>query len=160
VGNELTLGQLKGKKELEVHLVFPWAPERTKLFSELLTACLKSFSFRAEGGNRKPPGEKTLIGYEKDIGFFITVMGDVHIGAIDRELAGEYFNILRRLPANLSRKAEYKTKTIPELLALKDTPQSEYNASKKMERPSGMFKWALREKRKWGIDANPFEGFG
>ncbi len=49
---------------------------------------------------------------------------------------------------------------IPELLALKAAPQLEYNASKKLERPSGMFKWALLEKRKWGIDANPFEGFG
>ena len=160
VKNAYTSGQLKGKKELEVHLVFPWAPERTKLFSELTLAYMRSFSFRPEGGARKPPGAKTLEGYEKDIGFFIKVMGDVHIGSIDRDLAGEYFNILRKLPANISRKAEYKNKTISELLALKDTPQSEYNASKKMERPSGMFKWALREKRKWGIDANPFEGFG
>lgn len=108
----------------------------------------------------KPPGAKTLQGYKKDIGFFITVMGDVHIGSIDRDFAGEYFNVLRKLPANLSRKAKYKNKTIPELLALNDPPQSEYNASKKMERPFGMFKWALREKRKFGIDANPFEGFG
>ncbi len=87
-------------------------------------------------------------------------MGDVPIGSIDRDMAGEYFNILRKLPANLSRKREYRDKTIPELLALKAPPQSEYNASKKMERPSGMFKWALREKRVWGIDSNPFEGFG
>lgn len=81
---------------------------------------MKSFTFRAEGGNRKPLGAKTLEGYDKDIGFFITVLGDVNIGAIDREFAGEYFNVLRRLPANLSRKAVYKNKTIPELLALKD----------------------------------------
>lgn len=155
-----TLGQLKGKQELEQRLVFPWPPEKTKPFSELVVAYMRSFSFRAKGGAKKPPGAKTLEGYEKDIGFFITIMGDVPIGSIDRDMAGEYFNILRQLPANISRKAEYKNKTIPELLALKAPPQSEYNASKKMERPSGMFKWALREKRKWGIDANPFEGFG
>jgi integrase len=155
-----TLGQLKGKKELESTLVFPWPAEKTRLFSDLLSAYLKSFSFRATHGAKKPPGAKTLEGYEKDIQTFITVMGDVHIGAIDREFAGEYFNILRKLPANLSRKAEYQGKTIPEVLAMKGPPQSEYNASKKMERPSGMFKWALSEKRKWGIDANPFEGYG
>lgn len=153
-------GELRGKQALEQSLVFPWPPEKTKLFSELLAAYIRSFSFRPEGGARKPPGAKTLEGYQKDIGFFVTVMTDVPIGAIDRDFAGEYFNILRKLPANLSRKREYRDKSIPELLALKDTPQSEYNASKKMERPSGMFKWALREKRKWGIDANPFEGFG
>jgi integrase len=88
------------------------------------------------------------------------VMGDVHIGSIDRDVAGEYFNILRRLPPNISRISKYGGLTIHEVLALGDPPQSEYNASKKMERPSGMFKWALKEKRKWGIDANPFEGFG
>ena len=41
-----------------------------------------------------------------------------------------------------------------------DPPQSESNASKKMERISTMLEWALQEKRKWGIDANPFTGFG
>lgn len=155
-----TLGTLKGQNGVIERLEFPWAPERTKLYSELSAVYLKHFTHRAQGGTKKPPCAKTLDGYQKDIGFFTAVMGDVHLGAIDRDMAGEYFNILRRLPANISRKAEYRNKTIPELLALKAPPQSEYNASKKMERPSGMFKWALREKRRWGIDANPFEGFG
>jgi len=153
-------GQLKGKKELEEHLVFPWPVERTKLFSELLVAFLRSFSYRAPGTAKKPIGAKTLEGYQKDIEFFIAVMGDAHIGAIDRDVAGEYFNILRRLPPNISRVARYRGLSIPEVLALGDPPQSEYNASKKLERPSGMFRWALKEKRKWGIDGNPFEGFG
>lgn len=153
-------GQLRGKQELEQQLVFPWQAEKTKRFSELMAAYLNSFSQRPIGGVKKPLAAKTIEGYEKDIGFFITVMGDVHIGAIDRGIAGEYFNILRRLPANLTRKSEYREKTIPELLAMKEPPQSEYNASKKMERPSGMFKWALVEKRKWGIDDNPFTGYG
>lgn len=155
-----TLGTLKGQNGVIERLEFPWSPERTKLFSELTTAYLKHFTHRARGGTKKPLGAKTFAGYENDIGFFITVMGDLPIGSIDRDLAGEYFNILRRLPANISRKAEFKNKTIPELLALKAAPQSEYNASKKLERPSGMFRWAMLEKRKWGIDANPFEGFG
>ena len=154
------LGQLRGQSGVIERLEFPWAPERTKLFSELATAYLKHFTYRAKGGARKPVGAKTLEGYEKDIGFFVTVMGDTPIGSIDREVAGEYFNILRRLPPIISRIAKYRNKTIPEVLGLGDPPQSEYNASKKLERPSGMFKWALREKRKWGIDANPFEGFG
>lgn len=155
-----TLGAFKGQNAAIERLEFPWAPGRTALFSELSAAYLKHFTYRATGGAKKPVGAKTLEGYEKDIGFFITVMGDVHIGSIDRTMAGEYFNILRQLPANISRKAEYRDMTIPELLSLKAPPQSEYNASKKMERPSGMFKWALLEKRKWGIDGNPFEGYG
>jgi integrase len=153
-------GQLKGKNDLEEHLVFPWPVERTKLFSELLAAFLRSYSYRAPGTAKKPVGAKTLEGYQKDLEFFIAVMGDVNIGAIDRDVTGEYFSILRQLPPNISRVAKYRGLTIPEVLALRDPPQSEYNASKKLERPSGMFKWALKEKRRWGIDANPFEGFG
>lgn len=155
-----TSGQLKGKKELEERLVFPWPPEKTKPISQLLAAYMLSFSSRAKGGRKKPPGEKTLEGYETDIGLFITVMGDAQIGAIDRDVAGEYFKILRKLPANMNRVAAYRGKSIQELLAMKPPPQSEVNASKKMERLSGMFKWALEEKRRWGIDANPFTGFG
>ncbi|MDP3699317.1 MAG: site-specific integrase [Hylemonella sp.] len=153
-------GQLKGQNELVERLVFPWPPERTVLFSELLKSYMLSFSYRAHGGRKKPPGEKTLEGYETDIKMFIAVMGDVRIGLIDRDVAGEYFNILRRLPANMNRVAAYRGKTIPELLDMRPKPQSEYNASKKMERISGMYRWALDEKRKWGIDDNPFTGFG
>lgn len=153
-------GQLRGKQELEQQLVFPWPPERTAPFSELQAAYLRSFTYRPDGGRKKPLTPKTLESYKADIGLFAKVMTDVRIGSIDREVAGEYFNILRKLPANISRVSKYRDKTIPELLAMNDTPQSETNVSKKMERISTMFKWALSEKRKWGIDANPFEGFG
>jgi len=87
-------------------------------------------------------------------------MGDVRIGIIDKAIAGEYFITLKRLPGNISKKAKYRGRTIPELLAMQDKPQSETTCSKKIERISSMFKWALDEKRKWGIDANPFTGFG
>lgn len=153
-------GQLKGRREIEERLVFPWSPERTALFSELQTAYMKSLTVRATGGIKKPPNAKTIEEYSNSINFFITVMGDLHIGEIDREVAGDYFAKLRKLPANLSRLSKYRGKSIPELIALGDAPQSEVNVSKKIERISTMFKWALDEKRKWGIEANPFTGFG
>ncbi len=153
-------GQLHGKKELEERLIFPWPAEKTKHFTELHAAYMKSFTHRAEGGVKKPPTRKTIEAYEKDIGFFIFAMKDIRIGEISRELAGEYFAILRKLPGNLSRIAKYRGKEISELLAMGDPPQSESNASKKMERVSTMFEWALEEKRTWGIDANPFRGYG
>jgi integrase len=159
VKNAYTVGQLKGKRELEERLVFPWPPEKTALFSKLQAAYLKSLSVRPEGARKKPPTEKTLDDYDKNIAFFIKVMGDMNIGYIDREIAGEYFSLLRKLPANLSRVNQFKGKTITELLAMKALPQSETNCSKKVERIATMFKWALEEKRKWGIDTNPFTGF-
>lgn len=45
-----TLGQLRGKQELEQRLVFPWPPGKTRPFSQLLATCMRSFSFRAKGG--------------------------------------------------------------------------------------------------------------
>lgn len=152
-------GQLRGKRELEERMVFPWPPEKTALFSQLQAAYLKSLTVRPEGAKKKPPTEKTIEDYLKNIAFFIEVMGEMKIGHIDREIAGEYFSILRKLPSNLSRVSRFKGKTIAELLAMKCPPQSESNCSKKLERIATMFKWALEEKRKWGIDANPFTGF-
>lgn len=153
-------GQLAGKQELEERLMFPPPPEKTPLLSELKASYLKGLSYRAEGGKKKPPTPKSLDDYDKSIESFIVVMGDCRIGAIGREVVGEYFSILRKLPRNINRLPKYQGKTIPELLALQDTPQSEANCSKKIERLSSMFRWALEEKRKWGIDANPFIGYG
>ncbi len=153
-------GQLRGKTELETALVFPWPAEKTPLFSELLAAYLRSLSQRAIGGRKKPPGKKTLESYRKDIEQFTFIMNDIRIGTIDRDMAGCFFGLLRRLPANASRVKAYRDKTADELLAMDPPPQSEQNASKKAERISAMFRWALEEKRKWGIDANPFSGFG
>lgn len=113
-----TAGQLKGKTELEGALVFPWPAERTPLFSKMQKGYLAHFAFRAEGGRKKPLGAKTLEGYEKDISSFITVMGDLRIGEIDRSMAGNFFSMLKRLPANMSRVAAYKGKTFSELLAM------------------------------------------
>lgn len=107
------MGKLQGQSGVIARLEFPWAPGRTKLYSELLPAYLNSFTYRAKGATKKPIGAKTLEGYEKDIGFFISVMGDTHIGAIDRDVAGEYFNVLRQLPPNISRVAKYRGKSIP-----------------------------------------------
>ena len=110
-------------------------------------------------GRKKPPSEKTQEKYRKDIELFVSIMGDVRIGAIDSQVAGEYFKLLKQLPANMNRTVEYLDKTIPEILAMNPKPQSEVTISGKIGNLSTMFKWALEEKRKWGIDANPFTGF-
>lgn len=125
-------GRLLGKDQLEQAVAFPPPPDKTPLFSELLEAYLKGLTYRAEGGSKKPPTPKTFAAYRADMMPFITVMGDRRIGYIDREVAGEYFAILKRLPANLNRKKEFKDKTVQELLALNAEPQSETNVSKKM----------------------------
>ena len=160
VKRALEKGDARGRDAIVKSLVFPWPPERTVHFSELRTAYLKSLSYRATGGRKKPPTAKTLSEYESSTEFFTIVMGDMRIGEIDKEIASVYFSILKQLPANLNKISKYKGKSIKELIAIKAPPQSEVTVSKKIERISTMFKWAIEEKRKWGIEANPFIGFG
>lgn len=152
-------GQIKAQNKLEQKLI-PWDSERTPLFSELKKSYLKSLDNRAVGGVKKPLTPKTVEEYDKTIQFFIYVMGDLKIGEINRELAGDYFSILKKIPANISKVVKYKDKTIEQLIAFNDPPQSEATVSKKIERISTMFKWAIGEKRTWGIDTNPFLGYG
>lgn len=152
-------GQLKGKSGFELKLI-PWDAERTPFFSVLKTAYLKSLQYRAAGGNKKPLSEKTFEEYSKTIEFFIFAMGDLKIGEIDREKVGDYFLILKQLPPNLSKSSKYKGKSLDEIIAFGDPAQAEVTISKKIERISTMFKWAIAEKHKWGIDSNPFVGFG
>ena len=150
-------GILEGKRELEQSLVFPWPANRTEPYSVLQAAYMVSLKSRPSGKALTP---KSIEDYDHTLREFITVMGDLRIGAIDRELVQRYFTTLRRLPANLSRLTQYERKTIEQILELNAPPQSEGTASKKLGRIATMFKWALGEKSKWGIDTNPFTGFG
>ncbi len=90
VKSAYTSGQLRGKQELETRLVFPPPAENTAPFSVLKAAYIKSLTVRAEGGRKKPPTQETLDDYDKTLDVFIRVMGDQNIGAIDKEIAGEY----------------------------------------------------------------------
>jgi len=120
---------------------------------------LASFDSRLTKGEKKPPSEKAREKYKRDIDLFIDVMTDLRIGAIDDELAGQYCQILKRLPPNINKIARYRGKSISEILEMKGAPQSEVTISGKMGTLSSMFKWALESKRKWGIEHNPFVGF-
>ncbi|MHB1301589.1 MAG: DUF6538 domain-containing protein [Burkholderiales bacterium] len=156
-------GELRGKKELEDKLMFPPPPERTPLYSTLRDAYLKSLqSNRAGRGIKKPPTEKTMAEYRVALDLFIAVMGDRKIGEIDEEMVGDYFGKLSRLPANMKKLAIFRGKTIPQILKMNPPPQDPATSSQKMERVSGMFKWATdaKRRRKWGIEANFFEGYG
>lgn len=156
----LTEGELRGRKEAEAALAFPWPPKRTPYFSELLEEYLAHLAARPMRGARARPRDKTHEAYRKDIGAFIDVVGDLRIGEIDRRRAREYFETSCRLPANITRRKQFAGKGIAAIIAMCPEPQSEANVSKKMERTSAMFKWALEERRRWGIDSNPFAGYG
>lgn len=125
-------GQLQGRQELEAKLVFPWPPEKTRLILELGNAYLASFDYRLAQGAKKPPSAKAREKYGKDIELFVNLMGDVNIGAIDREVAGEYVKLLKQLPANMNKVAKYRGKTIAQILVMRPEPQSDTTISGKV----------------------------
>lgn len=156
-------GMLRGKQEMEDKLMFPPPAENTPLYSEVRDAYLTSLQVnRTEGGTKEPPSPKTMDEYRSALDLFITVMGDQRIGEIDEETVGKYFGILKKLPANMQRLPVYRGKTPAQILKMNPPPQSLRTVSKKMERVSTMFGWAIdpKRKRRWGIDANPFSGYG
>jgi hypothetical protein len=109
-----------------------------------IRAYLKSLvNNRAVGGTKSPPQPNTLQEYARSIDSFIFVLGDLRIGSIDKEVVGDYFSVLRLLPPNLNKSPRYRGKSISEVLALGDPPINQSTASKKIERISFMFKWAL-----------------
>lgn len=154
-----TLGKVRGHEKLAESLVFPWPADKTVAFSELGKSYLASFDSRLNRAKKKPPSAKTREKYQHDIDLFMTVMGDVRIGAIDKEIAGKYCEVLKQLPPNMNKVAKYRGKSIAEILDMKPDSQSEVTISGKIGTLSSMFKWALESKRKWGIEENPFMGF-
>jgi integrase len=155
----LTLGEKRGLVTVQESR-FPPLAEKTILFSELTQKYLDNRAARPTKGVKKAPTPKTQEAYAAVYRLFVQVMTDMHIGAIDKEVAAAYFMTLRRLPANMNKIAKFKGKSITDILAMKPEPMSERTACTHMERISSVFTWALEERRKWGIDANPFKGYG
>lgn len=139
---------------------FPWPVEKTPMFSELKKAYLEGLSYRGEHSARRPPSKASLSDYGPAIETFITVMDDMHIGAINSKIVGQFYTVLKELPPNINKLTKFQGKSIPEIIEMGEKPQAASNVAKKMERISSMFAWALKERRTWGIDANPFAGYG
>lgn len=139
---------------------FPWPAEKTAMFSELKQAYFEGLSYRGEYSARRPPTKASLSDYGPAIDTFITVMGDMRIGEIDSKTVGQFYTVLKKLPPNINKLKRFQSKSIPEIIEMGEKPQAASNVAKKMERISSMFGWALEERRTWGIDTNPFAGYG
>lgn len=107
---------------------------------------------------RKIVERKTLDEYEKCLALLISVIGDVYIGDVDRKLISDYKSKLLRLPSNMKKKAQYRNKTISELLLIEITDDDLFNlesVKKYLTRASELFKFAVMNGY---TDSNPAEG--
>ena len=80
---------------------------------------------------------------------------DLTTSQLNYEVAREAKKILLQLPANLSKPARYRNKTLEQIIELGDKPRSTTTANKILVRYSGLFGWA---KRHGYIKDNYFEG--
>ncbi|MGZ3182930.1 MAG: site-specific integrase [Telluria sp.] len=87
----------------------------------------------------------------------IDIIGDLPLDQIGDDQALTYVETLKKLPANMNKKTEYKDKSVAELLALSPSPMATRSINKNLERVSSLFKFAM-SKPKYGLRYNPFQG--
>lgn len=102
--------------------------------------------------------EKTLQENKTIYNIFLQLVGDRPITEIDREILLDFRNKLVKLPSNLSKKREYRGKSLKEILSMeiKETETlSLTTVNKYLTRISSLFNWALKNKY---ISVNYAEG--
>lgn len=87
----------------------------------------------------------------------MNIIGDLPLDAIDEDRALTFVETLKKLPSNMNKLAEYRGKSISEIIALNPVPISIRTFNKYLERISSLFKFATK-KPKYALQYNPFEG--
>jgi integrase len=109
------------------------------LFSEVRESYLVEVE-KAESWTAKTKAENLSI-FE----LFTRVMGDIPVDQIDRKLLSEYKAMLMKLPPNLNKMADYKDKTIAEVIASKPKKTLTVNTiNKYIRRLSGFFNYSVQ----------------
>ena len=87
---------------------------------------------------------KTINDYKDSNNLLLEAFGNVPIDSLNHQHGRDYVQLLKRLPAN--RKKKYRTKTIRQLVELKDAQlMSQRTISKHAERVSALFNWAIKQ---------------
>ncbi|MCA9330716.1 tyrosine-type recombinase/integrase [Candidatus Saccharibacteria bacterium] len=109
-----------------------------------------------EGVKAKGWRPATRNEYETSIRLFIEIKGDLPLTDITRDMVRDFRDKLGQLPPNREKKAQYRGKSIQELLAMPiDQPMSARTVQKNLERFSAFLRWAQGENL---ISNNPAEG--
>lgn len=101
--------------------------------------------------------EKTIVESRAQLVMFLKVVGNVSLKSIDRQMMVRYLETLKRLPAGITNRPAYRSKTIEEILAMPDVePMSNTTINKYLERAGAMFLWCMKQEY---LDRNPARGF-
>lgn len=100
--------------------------------------------------------EKTKHEVESCLKVFIELISDRPVNCLDRKAMVGFLDKVSRLPANMNKKAEYREKTVLQILEMKDVePMSTSTVNKYLIRASSLLLWCVRQGY---IDRNPAEG--
>ena len=93
--------------------------------------------------------EKTYLGYKVIYKNLVTLLNDKRTKSVTAKDAQEVKNSLQKLPANLNKKAEYRDKSIQEVLKM-NIPESHLMSVKTINTMLGcyseLFKWAVKRR--------------
>lgn len=91
--------------------------------------------------------KKTITEYTNRLGVFIEVVNDCNLSDIDFDKTRDFFDNLKKLPANRSKVKEYRNKTITELIDMDLPPEkcmSLTTVNNTMQSVSIFFVWAIK----------------
>lgn len=78
------------------------------------------------------------------LGAFLRIVGDRGIRTLDRRVLTSFRDTLIRWPSNINKKARYRGKTVPEILAMgADSPLSTTSVNKHLTYTQGFIRWCV-----------------
>lgn len=112
--------------------------------------------FAAEAALTEAWTEKTREENLRIYTLFKRIIGDIDIKEINHDTVGRYKDVLIKLPANMNKIAQFRDKSIEEILEMSDVkPMAANTINKNIGRMSSLLKWATRHGL---IDQNYAEG--
>ena len=146
-GNYVREGELK-KEYLESVLGEPeviasklaYEPKTTRKTGPRLSENIRDFLKDKQKGRLVLRSQKSL---EYSLQLFVELTGDPFVQEIDFEVMRSYFEKLQMLPANRTKKSQYRDKTLEELLAMEIPEQDRIS----VDTINGHIRWV----KNWGV---------
>lgn len=111
--------------------------------NELLRNVMERYCAENEQDNWQP---KTALEYRSKIALFLEFAGqDIKCKELSFKVTRDFKTALSKLPANRTKKAEYKTKTLKQLLAMDCKPMSKTTANNILSKLSAFLEYARKE---------------
>lgn len=128
------------------HPVVPTAELRSPMLSE----CIESYIKDKTHDELHP---KTVLMYNSRLSLLLQILGDKPLSGLKRADALAVRDTVLALPANMNKKAEYRDKTIEDIIKTNPKPMSKSTANDTLGAYTSFFEWCVVNEF---IERNPF----